>query len=437
MVYTGGAKTAESTIRKAGGRVVDVNDDLQIAKVSTTDRGFVAKARRAAGIKGVVRNHAVGVAKPGMPHRFAAERPSGVDKSVGARAGKATKGAKRSTEPLSDRQMGHGDDERRGGLQASHRQWCRCRHHRHRNRCHSPRSEAEIRSEAVAELHQDIPAIDGECEYPTCIDPANTDDGGHGTHVAGIVAADDNRFGIGGVAPDARLVNLRAGQDSGYFFLYETVAALVEAGNLRLDVVNMSFYTDPWLYNCESRADYVSGAVTDEEIAEQATVRRLVLNAVTDAYDRGVTLVASAGNGHTNYATPTRFDDTSPDYPPGSERERTVTDNCLDLPAEAPEVISLSGVGPSTTKADYSNYGFGDAEVSAPGGWFRDFIGTPAHRVPGNEILSSYPLDVAIEEGLADENGVPVDDFPSATATPAASAGSTPTCRAPRWPRPT
>ena len=85
MVYTGGAKTAESTIRKAGGRVVDVNDDLQIAKVSTTDRGFVAKARRAAGIKGVVRNHAVGVAKPGMPHRFAAERPSGVDKSVGAR----------------------------------------------------------------------------------------------------------------------------------------------------------------------------------------------------------------------------------------------------------------------------------------------------------------------------------------------------------------
>ena len=99
---------------------------------------------------------------------------------------------------------------------------------------------------------QDIPAIDGPCEYATCIDPADVDDGGHGTHVAGIVAADDNGFGIGGVAPDATLVNLRAGQDSGYFFLYETVAALVEAGNLRLDVVNMSFYTDPWLFNCES-----------------------------------------------------------------------------------------------------------------------------------------------------------------------------------------
>ena len=257
----------------------------------------------------------------------------------------------------------------------------------------------------------DIPAIDGPCEYSTCIDPANTDDGGHGTHVAGIVAADDNRFGLGGVAPDARLVNLRAGQDSGYFFLYETVAALVEAGDLRLDVVNMSFYTDPWLYNCESREDYISGDVTAQEIAEQATIRQLVLNAVSYAHNRRVTLVAAAGNGFTNLAAPTREDLTSPDYPPGNERPRVVTNNCLDLPSEAPQVISVSAVGPSTTKADYSNYGYGDVEVSAPGGWFRDHIGTPAFRTPGNEILSSYPLDVAIEEGLADENGVPTDDF--------------------------
>jgi subtilisin family serine protease len=382
-----------------------------VAKVATTDGEFVTEARRAAGISAVVRNHAVGTSKPGMPHRFATERPRGSDKTVGRRAGGRNKETRRSTEPLSNLQWNmrmmavdkaHQRATGRGvdvgiidtGIDATH-----------------PDLRKNFDRGRSRNFTEDIPAIDGPCENPTCIDPADTDDGGHGTHVAGIVAADDNRFGVGGVAPDAKLVNLRAGQDSGYFFLYETLAALAEAGDLRLDVVNMSFYTDPWLYNCASRADYISGDVTDEEIAEQATTRQLVLNAVNYAHKRGVTLVASAGNGHTDLATPTRFDDTSPDYPPGSERERVVTDNCLDLPSEAPQVISVSAVGPSTTKADYSNYGYGDVEVSAPGGWFRDAFGAPSFQTPGNMILSTYPLDVAIAEGLADENGTPTDDF--------------------------
>ena len=82
------------------------------------------------------------------------------------------------------------------------------------------------------------------------------DDGGHGTHVAGIIAAARNRLGVSGVAPDATIVNIRAGQDSGWFFVYETVAALTYAGDIGLDVVNMSFFTDPWLYNCDSPDDY-------------------------------------------------------------------------------------------------------------------------------------------------------------------------------------
>src|SRR4029453_17174101 len=103
---------------------------------------------------------------------------------------------------------------------------------------------------------------DGPCEAEpdhSCEDPANVDEGGHGTHVAGIVAAAANGFGIAGVAPDATLVNLRAGQDSGFFFFFETVAALTYAADNGIDVVNMSFYTDPWLYNCDSRDDIVSG----------------------------------------------------------------------------------------------------------------------------------------------------------------------------------
>ena len=59
---------------------------------------------------------------------------------------------------------------------------------------------------------------------------------------------------MSGIAPDASLVNIRGGQDSGYFFLGPVVNALTYAGNNGLDVVNMSFYVDPWLYNCQGGA---------------------------------------------------------------------------------------------------------------------------------------------------------------------------------------
>ena len=47
----------------------------------------------------------------------------------------------------------------------------------------------------------DIPSVDGPCEVPSCVDPATVDDSGHGTHVAGTVAAAANGLGVSGVAP--------------------------------------------------------------------------------------------------------------------------------------------------------------------------------------------------------------------------------------------
>ena len=81
------------------------------------------------------------------------------------------------------------------------------------------------------------------------------DEGGHGTHVAGIVGAELNGLGVAGVAPTVSLVNLRAGQDSGYFFLFETLEAYVYAADNGIDVVNMSFFTDPWWANCRDNPD--------------------------------------------------------------------------------------------------------------------------------------------------------------------------------------
>jgi subtilisin family serine protease len=416
VAFDEGTDAGVAAVESANGTVLDVNEDVGLALVSSTDGSFLNEVRAEDGVSGAARNHDVGTVRQGMPHRFAAERPTSTERRAAAdrsrTASRATRPG-RGAEPLADRQWdmamigatpsgahrtatGEGVDVGiiDTGIEGTH-----------------PDIAPNFDATRSRNFTMDIPAIDGPCEVPTCIDPANVDDGGHGTHVAGEVAAARNHFGIGGVAPDATLVNLRAGQDSGYFFLYETVAALVEAGNLGLDVVNMSFYTDPWLYNCASRADYVSGDVSDEEIAEQAFIRQQILAATRYAHDHGVTLVAAAGNEHTDLAAPTRADATSPDYPPDTARARVVTDNCMDLPAEAPEVIAATSVGPSGTKSDFSSYGFGDVEIAAPGGWFRDFVGTPDFQVPENLILAPYPVHVAIEEGLADENGNPVDDF--------------------------
>jgi subtilisin family serine protease len=412
VAFTGTPEAAAAAIQAAGGTVENVTGEVGVALVSSTDGAFLEKVRARGEIRGAARNHAVGTVRPGMPHRFAEERPSAAERSA-PRSAQGRVGGGADAEPLAYRQwnmqmIGATPDaaHRRAtgegvdvgiidtGVDGTH-----------------PDLAPNFDLERSRNFTTDIPEVDGPCEVEDCIDPADVDPYGHGTHVAGIVAAADNDFGMAGVAPDATLVNLRAGQDSGYFFLYETVAALVYAGDLGLDVVNMSFFTDPWLYNCASREDYLEGTVTDEELAQQQLIRELVLAAVGYAHRKGVTLVGSAGNEHQDLAAPTRLDEGSPDFPPDAARPRTVTNNCLVLPGEAPQVISASALGPSTTKADYSNYGFQDVEISAPGGWFRDFVGTPAFQTPENLVLSSYPLDVAIALGLADENGVPVDEF--------------------------
>jgi subtilisin family serine protease len=387
---------AYQSITAAGGAVVEVNRAAGLALVSGDDQ-FADRVRDTRGITGAARNHAVGTSRQGMPHAVASDRLTASETAAAPAAAPAV--------PLTELQWdmaminapeAHAVTTGAGvtvgiidtGVDAAH-----------------PDLAANFDHELSRNFTHDMPDIDGPCEVTTCIDPADVDEGGHGTHVAGTVAAADNGFGITGVAPDATIVNLRAGQDSGYFFLWETVSALTYAADAGIDVVNMSFYTDPWLYNCASRDDYVSGRRLRSEVEEQAFARERILAATAYADAADVTMVAAAGNGFTDLAAPTREDRSSPDYPAGSERRRVVTSNCLDLPSEAPEVISVSSVGPSTTKADYSNYGLGAVELAAPGGWFRDLIGTPAFRTDANQILSTYPFELAVAEGLVSEAG--------------------------------
>ena len=414
VVYAqGGAFAAEEAIIAAGGTVVDRNAEVDLMLVDTDNAGFAGQVRDALGVTGVALNHSIGTAKPNMPHRFAEERPqAAVAGHSGAGHGHKGGGG-HGSDPLAPLQWdmtmigatadgAHRRATGKGvtvgiidtGVDASH-----------------PDIAPNFSQELSVNFTVDRPDIDGPCDTPTCVDPANVDEGGHGTHVAGIVAGARNGIGITGVAPDATIVNVRAGQDSGYFFVWETVKALVYAGDKGLDVANMSFYTDPWLYNCASRADYVSGAVTDEQLAEQATIRQVVLAATEYAHDHGVTLVAAAGNGHTDYSLPKRFDATSPDYPPGTEADRVV-DIQLPRPPERGTRRDLGVVG-RTERDEVRLLELRPRQRRGVGtGWL--VPGRHRHAdlpEPANEVLSSYPLDLAIEEGLFDPaTQQPTDD---------------------------
>ena len=242
--------------------------------------------------------------------------------------------------------------------------------------------------------------VTGACEHPEtdCVDPVNEDDDGHGTHVAGTVGAALNGLGMAGVAPKVTLVNVRAGQDSGFFLLDSTANALTYAGDAGIDVVNMSFYVDPWLFNCSANpADDAASQL------EQRTIIATMQRALDYAHSKGVTLVAALGNSHFNYDDLASIvDRSSPDFPFQTTYPRPVQADCLDLPTMGNNVIGTISVGPSKTKADYSNWSATYGEVSAPGGWFRDGFGTSTYRTNGNLILAPYPENVGIATGAID-----------------------------------
>ncbi|MFY1578924.1 S8 family serine peptidase [Verrucosispora sp. WMMD703] len=385
---------ALAAIRSAGGTVVSRSDEVGVYQVTTDRADFATKATSAAALIGAAEEKAIG-RKPRLDrveqeHLLAAAAAKGTGKQRG-----------KKMDPLDDKLWGlemiRADKARKvepgdrrvtvgvldTGVDAGH-----------------PDIAPNFDWALSRNFAPDIPEIDGECEVASCLDPVGTDDGGHGTHVAGTIGAAANGFGLSGVAPKVSLVNLKGGQDSGYFFLNPVVNALLHAGRSGLDVVNMSFYVDPWLYNCTANpADS-----PEAQAAQRATIRAMK-RALTFAHNRGVTLVGALGNNHEDLGDP-RTDVSSPNYGDVAPYPREIdNDSCWDLPTEGPHVISVSSVGPSGKKADYSNYGTEQTAVAAPGGWYRDGFGTDTFRTDANMILSTYPKKVLQEEGAVDEDG--------------------------------
>jgi subtilisin family serine protease len=392
-------------LRRSGATVTSVNMGIGLVSVRSTAPGFLRTARGLSGVKAAANDGVVGRspdAKP-VPDKVLKEHQASPSRSSGpGKPGKHTPKA----DPLDSALWGMdminapeahaielGDKRVKvgvmdTGVDGTHPDL-------------APNFDRRLSRNFVT----DIPAIDGPCEHAGCVDPVDEDDDGHGTHTAGTMAAALNGIGVSGVAPNVSLVNVRAGQDSGYFFLSSTANALTYSGDAGLDVVNMSFYVDPWLYNCKGGAP----EDTPEQAAEQDVIIETMTRALDYAHRKGVTLVAALGNNNEDISNP-RTDTSSPDYPGGTEHPRTIDNaTCLDLPVEGPHVLGVSSLGPSERKADYSNYATdlrsGELEVSAPGGWFRDGLGTPTFRTLGNEILSTAPLNVMQAEKKVDADG--------------------------------
>ncbi|MBR3952906.1 MAG: S8 family serine peptidase [Oscillospiraceae bacterium] len=67
------------------------------------------------------------------------------------------------------------------------------------------------------------------------------DDHGHGTHVAGIIAASNNKEGIAGIAYNSEVMAIKAGNASGYFLQSDIAKAILYAYDMGAEVINMSF----------------------------------------------------------------------------------------------------------------------------------------------------------------------------------------------------
>ncbi|MGE5587577.1 MAG: S8 family serine peptidase, partial [Clostridia bacterium] len=147
-----------------------------------------------------------------------------------------------------------------------------------------------------------------------------TDANGHGTHVAGIIGAlTNNGVGMAGINWNVRIMPLKVADDSGsgYLDLSMIIEALRYAADHGANVVNMSFQ--------------IGDATTGED--------PFMDQAIQYAYNKGVTMVAAAGNDGEPWVA---------------------------YPARDPRVIAVGAVGPDLIRATWSNYG-GEVDVVAPG----------------------------------------------------------------------
>jgi lantibiotic leader peptide-processing serine protease len=249
----------------------------------------------------------------------------------------------------------------------------------------SPRVVVGVIDTGIDASHPDLdgnvdPANSVSCVggVPNQTPSAWDDDSGHGTHVAGVIAAESNGIGIVGVAPNVKIAAIKASERIGTRDIFRpeaVVCALMWAGARHLDVGNNSYSVDQELIT--DTLDFFCH--NDPE--DQAYIKA-VQRASHYATKQGVTLVAAAGNQMLDLADP----------PLGND--------CIKMPAELPAFLTVSSTGTQDELSAFSNWGVGVIDVAAPGGNI-----PPAP--PAGFILSTWPGKFFFQTLLCDPVQVP------------------------------
>ena len=185
---------------------------------------------------------------------------------------------------------------------------------------------------------------------------------GHGTHVAGIIAArGDNGAGVTGVMWKASIMALQI------FDLFETnsfQSAIIQSINI-LSAIEYAVNNGARIINCSFGGPSPS---------------QFLFDAYDFANQKGVLVVVAAGNEGTN-------NDAFPVYPAN-----------YDLP----NIISVAATDERDQLADYSNYGVKSVDLAAPGGdsYFNILSTIP----PKREVLFSEDFENG--EGKWEKDGI-------------------------------
>ena len=157
--------------------------------------------------------------------------------------------------------------------------------------------------------HQDVIVYGGYDFVNNDNDPS--DDNGHGTHVAGTVAAVFNSFGVVGVAPTARIYSVKVLDKNATGKLDWILKGIEWAVNNDMQIISMSWNTS----DSQSLHDYMDMS-----------------------YDRGLLLVAASGNLNNKVAYPAAYD----------------------------SIIAVAAIYNNNIRYDFSGVGE-EVELSAPG----------------------------------------------------------------------